>query len=647
MTYLAWARAARVALMLAWGAMVLNPTAVRAQIELNLRDADLRSFVEIVSEATGRSYVLDPGVRGTVTVLSPEELSSADLYEVFLSVLELNRLTIVRGSGSDRIVPLNAARELAPGTAADGAYETRVIPVEHVPVQEIIEVIRPLLPSEAVVSGVQGSNLLLLSDRGRNHRRIAKLITRLDQPPDDPIEILRLRNADASDVLQVVQSMDIVPQGASVTADQRSNALVISGPESLRKQIRTLASRLDTQRNNTVSHAIGLKYAEAAAMAGVVLQSIANQDSGAQQGEVRIVPEPQTNTLLITAPEEKLDDIISMVRYLDRRPTQVLVEAVIFEMSVEGFSDLSVQFGGIINSAVVGGAQFSLEGRPTLTNLVSAVINGEAIDAGPGGILAGVPSQSDKGFAGFLAAIASTQSTKLLSTPSIMTLNNQEAEIVVAQNVPFVTGSFATVGDNALPDNPFQTIERQDVGLTLTVTPQINADDTVRMVVNQEVSNLTANSSSAGGEITSKRALSTTVLVHDGNVIMLGGLLENGSGTARQEVPGLAKLPLVGGLFRGKNASKSQRVLLVMLRPKVVNSEEEAKRLTRQLAREAKAASLAIEPIDDGNFPRSPLGSLPFDGADLNQPFDAGFVDDVAQSRNYPPLPTRLRFGGS
>jgi general secretion pathway protein D len=167
------------------------------------------------------------------------------------------------------------------------------------------------------------------------------------------------------------------------------------------------------------------------------------------------------------------------------------------------------------------------------------------------------------------------------------------------------------------------------------------------MVVKQEVSNLTNSSSSAGGEITSKRSLSTTVLVHSGNVIMLGGLLENGSGAAKQEVPGLGKLPLVGGLFRGKNASKNQRVLLVMLRPKVVNSEEEAKRLTQELAREAKAASLAIEPIDDGNFPRKPGSSLPFDGADLNQPFDAGFVDDVAQSRKYPPLPTRLQFGGS
>lgn len=646
MAYMMRVRAAWAVLFLVLGGALLGPAPARAQVEINLRDADLRSFVQIVSEATGRSYVLDPDVRGTVTVLAPGDMSPDELFEVFLSVLELNRLTIVQGVGSDRIVPLSTARELSAGGPGAG-YETRVIKLRHIPLGEVVEVVRPLLPSEAVLTPVEGSNLLILSDRGQNQARIEALIRRLDQPQEDPVEILRLRNANAPEVLQVIQAMNIIPEGASVSADRRSNALLISGPESLRNQVRTLAARLDTQQNNTVSHAIGLNYAEASAMADVVLRSLQNQvQEGQPQGEIRIVPEPQTNTLLVTAPQEQMDDIIAMVRYLDRRPSQVLVEAVIFEMSVETFSDLSVQFGAIVNSAVVGGAQFSLEGRPSLTNLVSSVSSGASIDPGPGGIIAGRPT-GDNGLAGFLSAVASSQTTKLLSTPSIMTLNNQEAEIVVAQNVPFVTGSFATVGDDAIPDNPFQTIERQDVGLTLNVTPQINADKTVKMVIKQEVSNLTRNTASTGGEITSKRSLSTTVLVRDGNVVMLGGLLENGSGAEKQEVPGLSKLPLVGGLFRGKNAGRNQRVLLVLLRPKVVNSEEEAKRLTRALAREAKAASLAIEPLDEGHYPRSPGGGLPFDGADLNQPFDAGFVDDVAQSRNFPPLPTRLRFGGS
>ncbi|RFP86724.1 type II secretion system protein GspD [Rhodobacteraceae bacterium 63075] len=640
-------RAAWAALMLIVGVSILSPKAVEAQVELNLRDADLRSFVEIVSEATGRSYVLDPAVRGTVTVLAPDDMTPAELNEVFLSVLELNRLTIVQGDGSDRIVAMSTARELSPGGADGGTFETRVIKVEHIPLSDVVEVVRPLLPAEAVLTPVAGSNMLILSDRGQNHRRIEALVRRLDQPKESPVEIMRLRNANAAEVLQVVQAMDIIPEGSSVTADQRSNALVISGPPSLRRQVRTLASRLDTQQNNTVSRAIGLNYAEAAAMADVVLRSLQNQSQDGQpSGEIRIVPEPQTNTLLITAPLEQMDDIHAMVRYLDRRPSQVLVEAVIFEMSVEAFSDLSVQFGAILDAAVVGGAQFSLSGRTSLTNLVSGVVSGAAVDVGDGGVIASAPS-GDSGLAALLTAVASSRTTKLLSTPSIMTLNNEEAEIVVAQNVPFVTGSFTSTGDGSNPENPFQTIERQDIGLTLNVTPQINADRTVKMVIKQEVSTLTRNTASTGGEITSKRALSTSVLVNDGNVVMLGGLLENGSGSEKQAVPGLSKLPLVGGLFRGKNASKSQRVLLVLLRPKVVNSEEEAKRLSQALAREAKAASLAIQPADEGNYPRSPQGGLPFDGADLNQPFDAGFVDDVAQSRNFPPLPTRLRFGGN
>ncbi len=308
---------------------------------------------------------------------------------------------------------------------------------------------------------------------------------------------------------------------------------------------------------------------------------------------------------------------------------------------------MSAQFGGIINNAIVGGVQFTLEGRPTLSSLVSAVLNGEETSPGDGGTFGGYGQNGNNTFAGFISAIAKTNSTRLLSTPSILTLNNQEAEIVVAQNVPFVTGSFTSTGDGSQPENPFQTIERQDVGLTLNVTPQINADRTVRLVIKQEVSSLTNSSSAAGGEITARRALSTTVLVRDGNVIMLGGLLEDGSGSVSQRVPGLSKMPVFGGLFRGKNATQNQRVLLVMMRPRVIKSDSEAERLTAELARDARRASLAIRPLDSGQYPQSPMGAFPFDGADLNQPFDAGFVDEAAQSRNLPPLPTRLQFNSN
>lgn len=652
MTAIIHARAIIVALVLVatqvFFMACLTATPARAQVQLDLRDADLRGFVEIVSEATGRSFVIDPAVRGTVTILAPKQLSPADLYDVFLNVLELNRLTIVTGNGADRIVPMNVARELSSGAArgAPGDFQTRVIEVRNVPLNEIIEVVRPLLPAEAVITPVPRSNLLILSDRGKNHQRIVNLIERLDTPSERPIEMIRLRNANATEVLGVIQSMEIIPPGAAVSVDQRSNALVVTGPEDMRRQLRTLASRLDTQNSNVTSHAIELNYADASTLADVVLRAITNQTQNetGQQSNIRIIPELQTNTLLITAPQDRLGDIVEMVRFLDRRPSQVLVEAVIFEMSVDGFSDLSAQFGAVLNEAIVGGVEFALEGRPSLTNLVASVANGTITSPGSGGSIGVSAGSRDKGIIGLVSAIASSNSTRLLSTPSIMTLNNQEAEIVVAQNVPFVTGSFTSVGEGSTPENPFQTIERQDVGLTLNVTPQINADQTVRLSIKQEVSSLTNRSSSAGGEITARRALSTNVLVRDGNVIMLGGLLENGSGSVSQSVPGLSKLPLVGGLFRGKNSSKNQRVLLILLRPSVVNSESEARALTRKHARDAKAASLAIAPTNDQTYPRTNQVGLPFDGADLNQPFDAGFVDEIAQQRNYPPLPSRLRF---
>ncbi len=443
---------------LAWVVVTAPPAA--AQIELDLRDADLRNFVEIVSEATGRSFVLDPNVRVTVTVLAPDTLTPAELYDVFLNVLELNRLTIVQGSSVDRIVPMNVARELSSGPArtAPKGFETRVIEVNNVPLTEIIEVIRPLLPAEAVLSPVPGSNLLILSDRGQNHARIEALIRRLDTPRERPIEMVRLRNADAAEVLQVIQYMQIVPADAAVSIDRRSNALIVSGSDSLVQQIRTLASRLDTQNANVASRAIELNYADATRLADVVTRAITNEQRAETDAVVRIIPETQTNTLLISAPPEQMSDIIEMVHFLDRRPTQVLVEAVIFEMSVIGFADLSAQFGAILNDAIIGGVEFTLDGRPSLTSLVSSVLNNTTNTVptpGNGGYFGvGARNSSGEGIVGLLSAIASTNSTRLLSTPSIMTLNNQEAEIVVAQNVPFVTGSFAQVGETAQAGQP-------------------------------------------------------------------------------------------------------------------------------------------------------------------------------------------------
>ncbi|MEM8538933.1 MAG: type II secretion system protein GspD, partial [Pseudomonadota bacterium] len=349
------------------------------------------------------------------------------------------------------------------------------------------------------------------------------------------------------------------------------------------------------------------------------------------------VAEPQTNSILINAPADQIDSLANSVRALDQKPAQVLIEAVIFEISSDDFSDLSVQFGAIIDDAFGGGTSFSLDGRASLITLVSSAIAGNITSPGDGAFLGAY--QDD--FAGLVTALAGESTTRLLSTPAVLTLNNQEAEIVVAQNVPFVTGSFSTVGDSAVPEQPFQTIERQDVGLTLKVRPQITDDNMVRMAISQEVSNLTGTAAQAG-EITTRRNLTSNVLVSNGRVIMLGGLMGENGQTNNQRVPGLSNVPVLGGLFRGRNYSDGQRVLLVMLRPRVLRSDREAQRVTSEIARRVEEISRQIEPRSLNVRPDQRRTGFPFDGVDLNQPFDRTYVDKAVRERLYPALPPRL-----
>jgi general secretion pathway protein D len=642
------------ACVLLLGLWIVGVLPATAQVSLDLRDASLWDFVQIVAQSTGRNFILDDRVQGSVTVVAPNEVSPSAIYEIFLNVLELNRLTIVEGDTTDRIVPIDVARELAPGedrAQLGGAFETRVIAVRNSPVDEIAEVIRPLLPGEAVLSVVPESGLMILSDRRENFQRIVQLVDRLDTPSRNSIETIPLRSGKAAEMLGVINALSITPQGSSLSADPRSNALIVSGTPEFRDRVRNVVAELDKPQRSVSTEVVRLNYSDAEDLADVIRQSFGGQAAtsggdgsvaASTSNGITVVAETQQNALIITAPADRIRSIVAAVQGLDVRPDQVLIEAVIFELSVESFSDLSVQFGGVIEDATVGGVEFALQGRPTLTSLVTTVLSGaEPTGGGTGGSIAAFDRS---GIGGFLAALASETSTKLLSTPSILTLNNREAEIIVAQNVPFVTGSFSTVGDSAIPEQPFQTIQRQDVGLTLTVTPQITRDRTVRLELRQEVSNLTNSASAAGSEITAKRELSTNVLVRDGNVIMLGGLLENGSGSVNQRVPGLSELPLLGRLFKGRSVSQTQRILLVMLRPRILSTDDEARALSQRLAREAKRASELIAPADDGTYPRVPDSSFPFDGANLDQPFDADFIDKAARERRFPPLPSRLSF---
>src|SRR6056297_3752125 len=365
------------------------PHIASAQVSLDLRDASLRDFVQIVAQSTGRNFILDDRVQGSVTVVAPNEVSPGAIYEIFLNVLELNRLTIIEGDETDRIVPIDVARELAPGAGRarrGGDFETRVIALDNAPAEEIAEVVRPLLPGEAVLSVVPEAGLLILSDRRENFQRIARLVERLDSPTRSAIETIPLRNGKAAEMLGVINALSITPPGASLSADPRSNALIVSGTPEFRDRMRNVVAQLDKPQRSVSTEVVRLNYADAEDLADVIRQSFGGQAASAggdgaaaaptTSNGITIVAERQQNALIITAPPERIRSIVAAIQGLDQRPDQVLIEAVIFELSVESFSDLSFQFGGVIEDATVGGVEFSLQGRPTLTSLVTTVLSG-------------------------------------------------------------------------------------------------------------------------------------------------------------------------------------------------------------------------------------------------------------------------------
>ena len=611
-----------------------------AQIRLDLRNVDLRSYVQLVSEQTQRNFLLDPSVDGTVSVFAPMPVTPAASYEIFLNVLELNGLVIVEGSGIDRILPLSNAPGISGVSTprGGGAFETRVIPVPSGDLDETLDVVESLIARDAILTPIPSAGLLVLSDRRESIARIEALLGRLTIASNRAVEAIRLNHGRAGEMLLVLQSAAPAGPGASLAADAGANTIVVSGPSEYRDRVRAIARQLDLPQVRPASRVVRLNYAQAAELAEVVRQSIGTE-GGEAGSAITVVADPQSNSILVTAPQDRMGSIIGAIQSLDIRPQQVLIEAVIFEISAENFSDLSVQFGGLLNQAIGGGTSFAMDGRASLITLISAAMSGTAISPGSGGMI----GFSDGNFSALVSAIARERTTRLLSTPAVLTLNNQLAEIVVAQNVPFVTGQYSTVGDSAVPTQPFQTIERQDVGLTLAVRPQITEDGTVRMSITQEVSNLTGTTAAAGGEVTARRRLSTNAIVGDSEVIILGGLIEDNSTSQNQRVPGLSNLPLLGALFRGRSAQEGQRVLLIMLRPRVVSTARDATRLSREIAREAESLSRQIAPRNsDGLFPQLRRTGFPFDGVDLNQPFDETYVDRAVRDRLFPALPPRL-----
>ena len=590
-----------------------------APVTLNLKDAEINALVESMSVLTGKNFIVDPRVKGRVTIISSKPMDEKELYEVFLAVLGVHGFAAIPSGNVIKIVPAAGAKqENIPTMDQRGGVEpdqivTRVIQVQNVSAAQIVPILRPLIPPQGHLAAYTPTNVLIISDSAANVERIANIIARVDLASNEEVEIVPLRHASATEIVRVLTALEQSrarsdPTAAAGTpprmvADERTNSILLSGDKASRLRLRALITHLDTpvdSGGNT--QVVYLRYAKAKDLV-TVLQGVSKNLSseaarnapvpgqapgGAPEGGassssggsslVDIQADDATNSLVITAPPELIRSLRTVIAQLDIRRAQVLVEAVIAEISTEKTAQLGVQWVVGTNNAI-GFTNFDV-GTSSLANILGLVAQANegdltALDAAriPQGLQMGVGDfNSGNPFGALISALAKDADTNVLSTPTIVTLDNQEAEITVGQNVPIVTGSYTTStssnNNTSQVGNPFQTIQREDVGVILKVKPQINEGNAVKLEITQKVSNVvpSANASTQGLTF-NKREIKTNVLVENGQILVLGGLIDDKLDESANKVPLLGDLPVLGNLFRYRNTTKLKRNLMVFLHP--------------------------------------------------------------------------------
>ncbi len=588
-------RLATAALVLALAGIV---SAQQPAATLNWKDADIRQVVEAVSAVTGKNFILDPRVTGRVTLLSPTPLGPDALYEAFLSILQVHGYVAIESGDLIKIIPDATARQFPTAIGTDAAagpddLATQVIQLRNVGATQLVPILRPLIPQYGHLVAHAGSNMLIISDRAANVARMVAIIRRIDQASDEDIEVVPLQHASASEIVRVMTALTQTPRGdgapvtTSLVADARTNSVLIGGDRNERLRLRTLIAHLDTPLEEGGDTQVRyLRYADAEELATKLQQHATGQAQAAAGGQagasatnidkISVWADTQTNAIVVNAPPKMMRSLMQIVDKLDIRRAQVLVEAIIVEVIVDKQNELGVS---------VAVADTTGENSPlAVTNFpdfLSGVVQiGGAVGGGvadPSGLIGegatiGVGRISDDGvsFAAILAAVEGDADTNLISTPSIMTTDNEEATLNVGQEVPFVTGSFTNTGGTGGAVNPFQTIQRQQIGVKLSITPQINEGDSMVLDISQEISSIAQSAAGAVDLITNQRIIETTVIVDDGEILVLGGLLEDVLRESDQRVPILGRIPLLGNLFRSRQTEKTKTNLMVFIRPTIL-----------------------------------------------------------------------------
>jgi len=581
-----------------------TPNSGTQNITLNFTEADIRTIIEAVSKHTGLNFIVDPRVKGKVTIISQKPMNADQVYQVFQSVLKIHGFAAIPGKDAIKIVPDVNAKQDAIDTITDlsdldsDELVTQIIEVKHVNASQLVPILRPLVPQRGHLAAVPLSNVIIISDSANNIQRLAQIIKRIDTATGDEIEIIPLQHASATELVRILGQLGSADPkaatGPKVVADDRTNSLLISGEKSARLNVKALILHLDTPLEfggNT--HVVYLRNAVAKDLVPVltgVSQTAAKKGAAAVAGgEIVIQADENTNALVITAPPDVFRSLKGVITQLDVRRAQVFVEAVIAEVSQNATRELGVQWAidGTRGGNAVGLINFDL-GTP-----ISAFANLESPPLPVGFNIGFGDFIGTTRFAALISALAGDAQSNILATPTLVTLDNEEASIVVGQNVPFVTGSYTSTGSGSNPTNPFNTIQREDVGLTLKIKPQINEGDSIRMDVSQEVSTISPNSA-ASDIITNKRAVKTNVLVDDGQIIVLGGLIQEDLVEAEQKVPGLGDIPLLGWLFRYQKTTKIKTNLMIFLHPTIIKDSKTMLSLTGEKYNYLRAKQLKM-----------------------------------------------------
>ncbi len=632
------------------------------EITLNLKDADIRALISTVSKFTGKNFIIDPRIKAKVTVVSANTMSQDEVYEVFLSVLQVHGFAAVTTGSVIKIIPeVNAKQGTVPLTIGKNnplgdALITKVIRMDHVPAAQLVPILRPLVPQQGHLAAYAPTNTLIITDHAGNIQRLMKIIAGVDRPESDELEVIQLKHASAKELVRIVNSLYQTTGTAkneakkiNMAADERTNSILMTGEPGARLKARTTIMQLDTPlEDGGNTHVIYLKYAKAENLVKILtgIQSSTAKASTARgpaaakavaargtasslSQKADIQADEDTNALIITADPNTLKSLKSVIRQLDIRRAQVLIEAIIAEITAGKNKEIGVgmaadgsqstdqnvplgisNFGGMGDILTAAAAASS----GTITDTSSLLSSGLTLGAG-------TTNSSGIRYALLLRALATDESSNILSTPSIVTLDNEEAEIVVGENVPFITGSFTNTGSTD-PTNPFQTIERQDVGLTLKVTPQVNEGDTIKLDLEQETSSVIPGSE-VTGITTRKRSIKTSVLVDDGGILVLGGLIQETVSEGESKVPLLGDIPLLGALFRSTSSSKSKQNLMVFLRPSILRDDTDSAYITNEKYNYLRSQQLQFEDaplelLDDSSTILKPLNPEAIDKARVN-----------------------------